>query len=53
MKISRAEKIGVIGFCMMLFFAAAMDSAVQAIPAAGLIVSCLMMGGSAWSVYRK
>lgn len=53
MKISRAEKIGVVGFLLMVLFAAAMDSPNQLIPAAGLIVSCLMMGGSAWSVYRK
>lgn len=53
MKISRAEKIGVVGFLLMAFFASAMDSDNILIPAAGLIVSCLMMGGSAWLYCRR
>lgn len=49
----KSEKIGVIGFLIVILAAACMDSDPMYIPAAGLLIGCLMMGGSTWYVSRK
>ena len=55
---STEEKVGnffgVFGFLMVVFFAAAMDSECQIVPAAGLLIGCLLMvGGSKCSSWQK
>ena len=47
------ERVGVSGFLIVILAAACMDSDPIYIPAAGLLIGCLLMGGSVWSASRK
>lgn len=48
------KTFGVFGFLVVVIFAAAMDSECQIIPAAGLLIGCLMMvGGAKCSSWQK
>lgn len=53
MKISRAEKIGAVGFLLMAFFAAAMDSDNMLIPAAGVLFGAFTMGVATWLSFHR
>lgn len=52
-KVKRHEYFMIIGFCMIVFFAGAMDSENLAIPAAGLIVGMFTTVVSTWLYYRS
>lgn len=52
-KVKRHEYLILIGFMMLVFFGGMLDSDNMMIPAAGVIVSCLMMGVATWLYYRR